>query len=88
MYVKSEMEAAESIECSLTDDSVPVALRDLGHGSAEYGVVREFLAALSDGRRPALDALRAVELTAPGLIAHESALRGGTWLDVPSYSQP
>jgi hypothetical protein len=25
-------------------------------------------------------------MTVPGLIAHESALRGGEWLDVPSFA--
>ena len=25
-------------------------------------------------------------VTAPGLVAHESALQGGVWLDVPSFA--
>jgi hypothetical protein len=25
-------------------------------------------------------------MTVPGLIAHESAMRGGVWMDVPSFA--
>lgn len=85
LYVKGEMAKAESIDCSFTDESLPEAVRQIGHGSAEYGVAREFLDAIKAGRQPSLNELRAVQLTAPGLIAHESAARGGVWLDVPSF---
>ena len=54
-----------------------------GHGTAEYALVQDFLAALEAGRKPPLDEVRAMDLTVPGLIAHESAMSGGNWLDVP-----
>lgn len=86
LYVKREMERAEQIACPLVDESLPEQARQGGHGTAEYCVVREFLRALETGEKPALDVARAMDLSVPGLIAHDSATRGGVWLDVPSFA--
>ena len=31
------------------------------------------------------DIVKAIEMTVPGLVAHESAVKGGAWLDVPQF---
>jgi hypothetical protein len=49
-------------------------------------VLKEFLRALGSGERPSLDEVRAMDLTVLGLIAHELAMNGGVWMDVPSFS--
>jgi hypothetical protein len=46
-------------------------------------MIRDFLEAVATGRRPPIDVIRATDMTIPGLIAHESAMQGGKWLDVP-----
>ncbi|MBU0609937.1 MAG: gfo/Idh/MocA family oxidoreductase, partial [Armatimonadetes bacterium] len=56
-----------------------------GHGTAEYELVQDFLGALQAGRKPPLDESRAMDLTVPGLIAHQSAQNGGNWLEVPLF---
>lgn len=84
LYVEGEAEKSEQINCAVVDESLPADLREVGHGSAEYGVVREFMDALLSDRQPVLDVHRAMDLTVPGLVAHESALQGGKWLDVPT----
>jgi predicted dehydrogenase len=86
LYVKGEMERAQPIPVSLTDVSLPEAAGAGGHGTAEYGVVQDFLRALETGERPRLDVVRAMDLTAPGLVAHESAMKGGVWMAVPSFA--
>ena len=86
LYVKDEMERAQPIPISFADESLPEAARAGGHGTAEYGVVQDFLHALETGERPRLDEVRAMDLTAPGLIAHESAMKGGVWMEVPSFA--
>jgi hypothetical protein len=86
LYVKDEMERSQEIACPFADESLPREARRGGHGTAEYSVVQEFLHALETGERPALDEVRAMDLTVPGLVAHESAMRGGIWLDVPSFA--
>ena len=37
------------------------------------------------GRRPYLNEDTAAMLTLPGLIAHEAAVQGNVWLDVPDF---
>jgi hypothetical protein len=38
-----------------------------------------------NGRRPAVDVYEALAFTAPGIVAHQSALRGGEQLAIPSF---
>ena len=84
LYVEDEMEAPVEIEVGTVDTNLPEEARAGGHGTAEYSLVQDFLAALQSGRKPPLDEARAMDLTLPGLVAHESALQGGAWLDVPA----
>ena len=86
LYVSDEMETAQEISCSLVNTSLPPEARAGGHGTAEYDLVHDFLRALRDDGRPPLDEIRAMDLTVPGLIAHESAMQNGVWLDVPSLA--
>lgn len=84
LYAEDEMDEPEEIEVSTIDCSLPEEARAGGHGTAEYSLVQDFLAALESGRKPPLDEARAMDLTVPGLVAHESALQDGKWLDVPA----
>jgi len=86
LYVKGEMERAQEIPISFVDESLPAQARAGGHGTAEYGVVQDFLRALETGERPRLDEVRAMDMTVPGLVAHESAMSGGVWMEVPSFA--
>jgi predicted dehydrogenase len=83
LHVEGEMDKAQSIDCPFADASLgPRALAG-GYSTGEYCVVEAFLAALETGRPPALGLTAAMDMTVPGLIAHQSALAGGIWLDVP-----
>ena len=58
-----------------------------GHGGGDYFVVREFLQAVLDGRRPPIDVYRAMDYTVPGLISEQSILQGGVPLPVPDLRE-
>ena len=45
----------------------------------------EFVDALLEGRRPAVDICESIAMNAPDIVAHRSALRGGELLEVPSF---
>lgn len=66
--------------------NAPEGARVGAHGTSEYYLVRDFIDALTTGKRAPIDAVRASEFTIPGIIAHESAKQGGVWLDVPQLS--
>ncbi|NPV09460.1 MAG: Gfo/Idh/MocA family oxidoreductase [Anaerolineae bacterium] len=78
-------EGAEEIECTIVDPNAPEEARAGGHGTSEFFMVRDFIEALDEGRQPPIDVIRAVDFTIPGILAHEAAMRGGVWLEVPEY---
>ncbi|MBN9188552.1 Gfo/Idh/MocA family protein [Microbacterium sp.] len=55
------------------------------HGGSHPFLVHEFISSIAEGREPLVGALRAAAWTAPGVCAHESALRGGERIEVPDY---
>jgi predicted dehydrogenase len=59
-----------------------------GHGGSHAYLVNEFVQALYARRQPAVHAWEAVRYLAPGIVAHQSALRGGELLKVPDWGDP
>ena len=58
---------------------------DTGHEGSHAFLTHEFIDALVKNRRPAVDVYAAVACTAPGIVAHQSALRDGERLKIPSF---
>lgn len=73
----------KTTKTSVVDPKAPEAAQKGGHGTSEYFMIRDFLKAVANGTRPPIDAVKAADMTIPGLIAHQSAMQGGKWLDVP-----
>jgi predicted dehydrogenase len=88
LYVQGEMRDAAEIDCPLSDPALPPSALAGGHGTSEYLVLQEFVSAVRSRRRPAIDEVRAMDFTLPGIIAQESAMAGGVWMDVPSFAAP
>lgn len=67
-------------------DLLPEPLRHKsGHEGSHTFITHEFIEAVLAGRRPAVDVYEAVACTAPGLVAHQSALKDGERLKIPSF---
>jgi predicted dehydrogenase len=67
-------------------DLLPEPLRhDSGHEGSHTFLTHEFIDALVNHRRPAVNVSEAVAYTAPGIVAHQSALKGGEQLKVPQF---
>jgi len=58
-----------------------------GHGNSHAFLTHEFIAALVEDREPAIDVYESLAMTAPGIVAMESARRGGEQLKVPSFDR-
>ena len=56
-----------------------------GHGGSHAYLVHEFVDAVAADRQPAINAWEAVRYMAPGVVAHQSALRDGEPLAVPDW---
>ena len=57
-----------------------------GHGGSHPHMVHEFLSALSEGRDPFPNAAQSANWTSVGILAHESAMRGGEIMKLPDFS--
>jgi predicted dehydrogenase len=67
-------------------DLLPAALlHGSGHEGSHTFITHEFIDALLRRRRPAVDVYEAVAMTAPGIVAHQSALKGGEQIRIPSF---
>ena len=67
-------------------DMLPEPLRhDSGHGGSHTFITHEFIDSLINDRKPEVDIYQALAFTVPGLVAHESALKGGELLKIPSF---
>ncbi|WP_427892372.1 Gfo/Idh/MocA family protein [Kribbella sp. GL6] len=77
------------VEPTGAPDLLPEAIRRFtngGHGGSHPHLVHEFVSSIVEHRRPRVDARTAATWTAPGICAHQSALRGGAEIQVPDYS--
>jgi len=65
---------------------LPEALRkDTGHRGSHPFLVHEFIRSIVEERLPAINIREALAYTAPGICAHESALRNGEWVKIPDF---
>lgn len=56
-----------------------------GHGTSDFFIANAFLDAIEKNTTPPIDVVKAMDMTIPGLIAHEAAVKGNVWLDVPRF---
>jgi predicted dehydrogenase len=67
-------------------DMLPKALRhESYHDGAHTFLTHEFIEALIQNRQPTVNIHEALAYTAPGIVAHDSALKGGEYLKIPSF---
>jgi hypothetical protein len=59
-----------------------------GHWGSHQFLVDDFVTACVTGRQPPVNVWQAARYTAPGIIAHESSVRGGELLPVPDFGDP
>jgi predicted dehydrogenase len=78
-------QGAQEIDCPTADPNASQEALAGGHGDSEYYLVRDFIRAIETNTKPPIDVVRAMDFTVPGLIAHEAAMQGGVWLDVPLF---
>lgn len=67
-------------------DILPEPLRHgSGHDGSHTFITHEFIDALVNDRQPAININEAIAYTAPGIVAHQSALKGGESLKIPNF---
>jgi predicted dehydrogenase len=58
-----------------------------GHGTAEWFMIDDFVRSILDDTAPPFDVYTAMDMTIPGICAHESAMNGGQPVEVPDLRE-
>ena len=67
-------------------DLLPKSLRhDSGHDGSHVFITHEFIDAIINKRKPTVNVYEALAYTAPGIIAHQSALKNGEYMKIPNF---
>jgi len=56
-----------------------------GHGGSHGYLMNEFITAILEDRTPLVNIEWALNMTVAGVVAHQSALKGGELLKIPQY---
>jgi hypothetical protein len=65
---------------------LPPGIAPGGHGGSHGQLMNEFVTAILEDRQPLVDIVLALNMTVAGVVAHQSALKGGERLRIPQFS--
>ena len=71
---------------NIAKPQLPAGMNAGGHGGSHGYLTDEFITALLENRPPLINIAWSLNMTVPGIIAHQSALRDGELLKVPQYN--
>lgn len=66
---------------------LPLDMGRGGHGGSHGYLTNEFIMALIEDREPLIDVYEGIAMTAPGIVAHQSALKKGERLTIPDFDK-
>jgi predicted dehydrogenase len=78
----------EGLENNLPDmvrPSLPPGVEAGGHGGSHGRLMDEFVTSILLDRKSLIDVAVSLNMTVSGIVAHDSAMRGGEWMKVPQY---
>jgi hypothetical protein len=70
---------------NLARPPLPPSVDPGSHGGSHGYLMNEFVHAILQDRKPLVDVVAALNMTVGGIVASQSALRGGARLKVPQY---
>jgi predicted dehydrogenase len=65
---------------------LPPGVATGGHGGSHGHLMNEFVTAILEDRKPLVDIVQALNMTVAGIVAHQSALKGGECLKIPQFA--
>jgi predicted dehydrogenase len=69
----------------LTKPALPHGVTAGGHGGSHGYLGHEFVMSILENRRPLVDITSALNMTVPGIVAHQSALKDGELMKIPQF---
>jgi predicted dehydrogenase len=80
-----KFEGLEPININTKRPPLPPTVLQGGHGGSHGYLTNEFINSILEDRKPIVDIISALNLSVPGIVAHESALKDGELLKIPQY---
>jgi predicted dehydrogenase len=78
--------AADAKLPDLNRPPLPPTVQPGGHGGSHGYLMDEFVTAILQDRKPLVDIVHALNMTVGGIVAHQSALKGGELMKIPQYT--
>ena len=78
----------DGLEKSLPDTRrppLPPGVAPGGHGGSHGFLTDEFVSSILQNRKPLVDIAQALNMTVAGIVAHQSALKGGELIKIPQF---
>jgi hypothetical protein len=69
----------------LTRPPLPPSVDPGSHGGSHGYLMNEFVTAILEDRKPLVDIVQALNMTVGGIVAHQSALKGGELKKIPQF---
>ena len=79
---------AAKVSLELAKPPLPPGMPAGGHGGSHGYLTDEFVHSILQNRDPLINVAWALNMTVPGIIAHQSALKNGELLEIPQYEWP
>ena len=64
---------------------LPPSVQPGGHGGSHGYLMNEFVLSILQDRTPLVDVAQALNMTVAGIVAHQSAMKGGELLKIPQF---
>ena len=71
---------------NLEKPALPPTVATGHHGGSSGYLTNEFVTAILEDRKPLVDIIAALNLTVPGIVAHQSALKDGELMKIPQFT--
>jgi predicted dehydrogenase len=65
---------------------LPPSVEAGGHGGSHGYLMNEFVTSILEDRKPLVDIAQALNMTVPGIVAHQSSRKDGELMKIPRYS--
>ena len=65
--------------------ALPPSVQPGGHGGSHGYLMNEFVLSILQDRTPLVDIAQALNMTVAGIVAHQSAMKGGELLKIPQF---
>lgn len=77
---------ADVSKLQLAKPALPPSVDSGGHGGSHGYLCEEFVTSILQGRTPLVNIAWALNMTISGIVAHQSALKGGELMKIPQYT--